>query len=193
MQNRLRSAAGLFSVAIAGTAVLAGCGGGVDSGGLSVADRNAAQAAMLALQGSNISMQLSQQTAVAGLAPAACRVHLVSRKPKTFKVFVFWAPYVGPSSYTWIDMTLVKDPRQDKFHLGTAGAIAGGGLQLPGGRIVAPALQDYELPLKKEYGNQYAKVIENVMMAHAPAHVFSKPGAPCQVLMNGLMRLLPNP
>jgi hypothetical protein len=77
--------------------------GGADSGGFSAADRNAAQTAMNSLQTSNIPTQLINLSATAGLAPAACQVHLVSTKPHTFKVYVFWIPYVGPQSYSWLD------------------------------------------------------------------------------------------
>jgi hypothetical protein len=181
----------LAVVAIASAAALAGCGGGVDSGGLTAGDRSAAQAAMDALQTSNIPAQLVDLTATAGLAPAACQVHLESKDPSTFKVYVFWIPYIGPQSYSWLDMTITKDASLDKFHLGTAASVLPGGDQLPGGAAVAPAMPDYDTPLS-QYGPQQAKVNERVLMAHA-GNVFTKPEAKCQVLMNGYLRLMPNP
>ena len=100
--------------------MLAGCGEGVDSGGLTANDRNAAQAAMDALQASNISRQLVTLSNTAGRAPAACRVRLESKNPATFEVYVFWVPYIGPLSYTWLNMRIEKNVAEDKFHLGSA-------------------------------------------------------------------------
>ena len=92
---------------VACMAVLAGCGG-KDSGGLTVEDRNAAQLAMNALQTSNIPTVILNLTSTAGLVPATCRVRLESRDPHTFKVYLFWIPYVGPSAYSWLDMTITR-------------------------------------------------------------------------------------
>ncbi len=77
--------------AIAGMLVLAtaACGGArVDSGGLSSGDRGAAQAALDALHGSNIPLQLVAISQSVQEAPAACRVHLVSEQPRTFHVYL---------------------------------------------------------------------------------------------------------
>jgi hypothetical protein len=181
----------LCSVTIASAAViLSGCGSGVDSGGLTSSDRAAAKAALDALRPSNIPKQLVDITSTAGRAPAACRVHLISRKAGTFKVYVFWIPYIGPQSYTWLTMTVAKDSSRDDFDLGTAPTVLPGGVQLPGGKTVAPPLVDYDTPLS-QYGPRQAKINQRVLMSHAGT-VFTKPGANCQVLMNGYLRLVPN-
>lgn len=185
-------AARLTLIGIVAATALAGCGSaGVDSGGLTAGDRNAAQAAMDALQTSNIPIQLVDLTATAGLPPAACRVRLESRSPSTFKVYVFWIPYIGPQSYSWLDMTITEDAARDKFHLGAAPAVLPSGNQLANGSIVAPPLADYDTPLSK-YGRRQVKINSQVLRAHA-GDVFSKPGARCQVLNNGYLRLVPNP
>jgi hypothetical protein len=154
-----------------GSAALSGCGGGGrDSGGLTAAERNDAQAAMNALQNSNIPLQLVGLTTVAGLAPAACRVHLSSRDPNTFKVYVFWVPFQRTRPYSWLEMTITKDPGRDAFHLGTA------------------------LPVNPSTAGKraQARIDRSVISAHA-GDTFRKPGADCQVLMNGNLRLVPNP
>jgi len=157
---------------VAGMVGLAACGSAaVDSGGLTAADRNAAQTAMNALQGSNIPIQLVGLTTVAGLAPAACRIHLVASKPSMFKVYVFWIPYVRSRPYTWLDMTITKDAARDTFHLGTAEPVNHGAAQRD--------------------GSQRTAVDNHAIVVHG-GDSFSKPGANCQVLMNGFLRVLPN-
>src|SRR5581483_11874653 len=99
---------------------LVACGASVDSGGMTAGDRRAAQLAMNALQHSNISIQLVGLTTVAGRAPAACRVHVLSRKEQRFGVYVFWVPYDEARPYTWFSMTITQDPAEDTFHVGTA-------------------------------------------------------------------------
>jgi hypothetical protein len=178
----------LALVAVASVALLTGCG--TDSGGLTIEDRNAAQLAMNALQGSNIPTVILNLTSTAGQIPETCRVHLESRDPHAFKVYIFWIPYIGPAGYTWLDMTITKDPTQDKFKQGSAPSELEGGAGL-GGRGVAP-LADYDHPLKFTLGSRYKSVTQGVLKANAPANVFSKPGAWCQVMKNGGLRLLPN-
>jgi hypothetical protein len=183
----------LALLAIASAAILAGCGGGgADSGGLTPAERNAAQAAMDALQGSNIPTQILSLTSTAGQVPAACRVHLASNKPMAFKVYLFWIPYVGPSSYSWLDMTITKDASQDTFHFASDPSILPGGIGLGGNVAPVAGYQGYDHPLTYSLGSSYKRITQGVLKAHA-GNVFSKPGAPCQVLMNGLLRMLPNP
>ena len=183
-------AARLGLAGLAGAVALAGCGGGVDSGGLSAGDRKAAQAAMDGLQGSNITTQLVSLSTTAGRVPAACRVHLESRDPLTFKVYVFWIPFIGPQAYTWLQMTLTKNVSEDRFHLGTAEAVSPSGVQLANGEIVAPSASNYD-PLSMG-GKRQEQRNRRALKAHA-GDVFSKPGANCQVLMNGYLRLVPNP
>jgi hypothetical protein len=177
-------------VAVGAAAILAGCGDSKDSGGMKISDRNAAQVAFNSLQTSNIPTVILNLVSTAGQIPAQCQVHLVSNNPATFKVYMFWVPYIGPSSYSWLDMTITKNSSQDKFHLGTQQAVAPGGLGV-GGLVPEPAgYVDYDLPLAKLSGQ--AAVNKKVMQQH-DGDIFSKPTAPCQVLKNGFLRLLPNP
>ena len=168
--DRLRASGGPLrflplACALGVVVALAGCGGtSVDAGGLSSSDRSAAQDALNALQGSNIATQLIDLTATAGLAPAACRVHLQSRNPLAFKVYVFWIPYIGPQSYSWLTMTVTKDATRDQFHLGTAPAeLAGGTGSI--GPTTGPVSPDYD-PLSA-FGHRQNVINRHVMMAHA--------------------------
>jgi hypothetical protein len=170
--------------------LLAGCGGdAVDSGGLTAGDRKAAQTAMDALQKSNVAIQLVNITDTVQSVPAACRVHLTSNEPRTFKVYVFWVPWLGSQPYTWLDMTLTKDVTKDAFHLGTAKPVLPGGRLDPNGRDVNPWTVD--TTLLSRYGPAQARKNREVLRARG-GDVFSKPGAGCQVLRNGSLRLLPN-
>jgi len=184
-----RVTAALFAVACA--SLLAGCGGGgVDSGGLSGGDRGAARAALDGLSNTNISRQLVDITETVQNVPSACRVHLVSRDPHTFRVYVFWVPWLGSQSYTWLDLTITKDPSQGRFHMGTAKPVLPGGRLSPDGRSINPFSLDTTLLTR--YGPAQARKNHEVLLAHA-GNVFSKPTARCQVLMNGNLRLVPNP
>ena len=165
-----RRALAVALLALVGGAALSGCGSGRDSGGLTAGERRDAQAAMNALEHSNIPLQLVGLTTVAGLAPAACRVHLSSRDPSTFKVYVFWVPIQRTRPYSWLEMTITKDPGRDAFHLGTA---------LP----ISPST----------VGKRAQEMIDRRVISAHGGDTFTKPGADCQVLMNGNLRLVPNP
>ena len=120
----------LLIVTAAGVLALAGCASdAADSGGLTARERKTAQSAMDALQNSNISFQLVTITRWVQSVPAACRIRLVSRNPSTFKVYVFWIPWLAAAPYVWLNMNLTNDPRTSTFHLGTAQPV------LPGGRL----------------------------------------------------------
>lgn len=174
----------------AGVAALAGCGGGAaDSGGLTAGDRKDAQAALDALRNTNIPIQLVNITDTLQSVPAACRVRLVSKEPSTFKVYVFWTPWLGSEPYTWLDMTFTKDVSRGRFQLGTDKPVLPGGRLDPTGRYVNP--RSVDMTILSRYGPQQARKNREVLRAHA-GNVFSKPGAMCQVLTNGDLRLLPN-
>lgn len=188
--RKIARASVLALVALIGAAVLAGCGNGaVDSGGLTAGDRNAAQAALNALQHSSIPHTLVNMTFASRLPPAACQVHLESRSPTTFEVYLFWVPFIG-SSYTWMDMSLTSATARDTFHIGSAVAALPGGKLASNGRYILPKSRDFDTPLSA-FGAAQAKRNKVVLMAHA-GDVFSKPGSKCQVLSNGYLRLVPS-
>ena len=119
-RRTLGKRARLLIVTAAGVLALAGCGSdAVDSGGLTARDRKAAQSAMDTLQNSNISLQLVTITQWVQNVPAACRIRLVSRNPSTYKVYVFWVPWLAAEPYVWLNMKVTDDPRTSTFHLGT--------------------------------------------------------------------------
>jgi hypothetical protein len=170
---------------------LAGCASdGVDSGGLTAHDRTATQSAMDELQNSNISLQLVTITRWVQNVPAACRIHLVSRNPNTYKVYVFWIPYLAAEPYVWLKMKVTNNPRTSTFHLGTSEPVL-----LPGGRLSANGRtvnpRSVDTTLLSRYGSQQARKSHKTLVAHG-GDVFAKPGAMCQLLTNGSLRLLPN-
>jgi hypothetical protein len=181
----------LLIVVAAGVFALAGCGGNaVDSGGLNAGDREAAQSALDSLQKSNISFQLVAITKWVQRVPAACRVRLVSRNPSTVKVYVFWIPYLAVEPYAWLNMKVTNDPRTSTFHLGTSEPVL-----LPGGRLSANGRavnpRSVDTTILSRYGPQQARKSRKLLLTRG-GDVFAKPGARCQVLANGSLRLLPN-
>jgi hypothetical protein len=182
----------LIAVALGVLALaLAGCGSDtVDSGGLTAHDRAAAQSAMDELQSSNISLQLVSITSWVQNIPAACRIHLVSRNPNTYELYVFWIPYLAAEPYVWINMKVTKDPRASTFHLGTSDPVL-----LPGGRLSSDGRSvnplSVDTTVLSRYGAEQAKKSHATLLAHG-GDVFAKPSATCQVLRNGSLRLVPS-
>ena len=181
----------LLIVIAAGVLALAGCGSdAVDSGGLTARERRAAQSAMDGLQNSNISLQLVTITRWVQTVPAACRIRLVSRNPSTYKVYVFWIPYLAAEPYVWLNMKVTDDPRTSTFHMGTSEPVLlPGGRLSQNGRTVNP--RSIDTTLLSRYGAQQAKKSQKLLVAHG-GDVFAKPGAMCQLLQNGSLRLLPS-
>jgi len=178
----------LLISAAAGVLVLAGCGGSSkDSGGLTAHDRNAAQSALNRLQNSNISFQLVSISKWVQGTPAACRVHLVNAN--TFKVYVFWVPWLEAEPYVWLNMNVTNDPRTSSFHLGTSETVLPSGRVSRNGQTIAPGSID--TTLLSQGGAAQAAKGRHILKAHA-GDVFTNPGARCQVLQNGALRLLPN-
>lgn len=142
------------------------------------------------LQSSNISLQLVTITRWVQNVPAACRIHLLSRNPNTYRVYVFWIPWLAAEPYVWLDMKVTNDPRTSTFHLGTSEPVL-----LPGGRLSANGRtvnpRSVDTTLLSRYGAQQARKSQKTLIAHG-GDVFTKPGARCQVLMNGSLTLLPN-
>ena len=180
----------LLIVTASGLLALAGCASdAVDSGGLTARERKTAQTAVDSMQNSNISLQLVAITRWVQSVPAACRVRLASRNPSTFKVYVFWIPWLAAAPYVWLNMRLTDDPRTSTFHLGTAQPVLPGGRLNRDGRSVNRASVD--TTLLSRYGPEQARKGRQLLVAHG-GDVFAKPGARCQVLQNGSIRLLPN-
>jgi hypothetical protein len=179
----------LLIVTAAGVLALAACGSdAADSGGLTAGERKSAQTAVDSLQNSNISLQLVTITQWVQSVPAACRVRLASRDPDTYKVYVFWIPWLAAAPYVWLNMKLTDDPKTSTFHLGTAQPVLPGGRLNPDGRTVNRASVD--TTLLSRYGPEQARKSRQIMVAHG-GDVFAKPSSRCQVLRNGSIRLLP--
>ena len=186
----LRARASVVIVAAAGVLALAGCtNDGVDPGGLSSPERKSAQSALDSLQDSNISTQLVTITRWVQSPPAACRVRLVANDPSTFKVYVFWIPWLAAAPYVWLDMNVTDDPQTSTFHFGTAQPVLPGGRLNRDGRTINRASVD--TTLLSRYGPQQAKKTRQFLRAKG-GDVFAKPGAQCQLLTNGSLRLLPS-
>ena len=179
----------LLIVASVGVLALAGCtSDGVDSGGLTSSDRKAAQTALDTLQDSNISRQLVTITRWVQSTPAACRVRRVSTEPGTYKVYVFWVPWLAAAPYVWLNMKVTDDPKTSTFLLDSAQPV------LPGGRLNRDGqtinLGSVDTTLLSRYGAPQAKKGRQLLIAKG-GDVFAKPGAKCQLLKNGSLRLLP--
>jgi len=180
----------LLVVVAAGVLALSGCANdGVDSGGLTAGERDAAQSAVDGLQNSNISLQLVNISRWVQSAPAACRVRLMSRNPSTYKVYVFWIPWLAAAPYVWLNMNVTDNPRTSTFRLGTAQPVLPGGRLKRDGRSVNRATVD--TTLLSRYGPEQAKKSRQILLAHG-GDVFAKPSARCQLLQNGSLRLLPS-
>ena len=195
--HALGERARLLVVAAAGVLALAGCGshgggsakGVVDSGGLTAQDRQAAQRVLDGLQNSNISFQLVSITRWVQRVPAVCRVHLSSRSSTKLEVYVFWIPWLAAEPYAWLNMNVGTDPRKGAFHLGTVEPVLSGGRLKRNGRSISPGSID--TTLLSRYGPRQARKGRQILAAHA-GDVFAEPGARCQVLKNGSLRLLPS-
>lgn len=193
----LRKRARLLIVIAAGVLALAGCAsshavaaqGAVDSGGLTANERQAAQSALDSLQNSNISFQLVSITKWVQSVPAACRIRLESQNPTTFKVYVFWIPWLAAEPYVWLNMHVTNDPRTSTFTLGDVEPVLSGGRLERNGRKISPGSID--TTVLSRYGPQQARKGRQILVANG-GDVFAKPGAKCQVLENGSLRLVPN-
>jgi hypothetical protein len=191
VSGRVRRAAlagaGLLALALA----LAGCGGGgKDSGGLTAHDRKAAQTAVDGLRGSNIAYQMVTITRWVQNPPSACRIHLASRNPDTYAVYVFWTPYLAAEPYVWLNMKLTGDPKTSSFQMGTSEPVL-----LPGGKLSANGQKvnplSVDTTLLSRYGPKQVEKTRKTLRAHG-GDAFAKPGAGCQLLTNGSLRLVPN-
>jgi hypothetical protein len=150
---------------VASAVALAGCGSAkADRDGFTAGDRKAAQAALDTLRQTSIPVALVSFTATARTAPAVCRIHLNSTTPRTFKLFLFWEPFINPevtkeaikATYTWFDATIGQQVLQDTFSLGHA----------------KPHVSKAQV-LKEHVGS-----------------AFAKPSKRCQVLANGYLSLV---
>jgi hypothetical protein len=121
------SIGGVIFVAIASSAVLAGCGESsqVDQGGFTANERKAAQRVLDSLRVTSIPTALVTLTHTAQSAPSVCRVHLESKNPRTFTLFVFWTPFnVEDAPYTWLAARLREHVLEDSIHVGHSDANA---------------------------------------------------------------------
>jgi hypothetical protein len=167
---------------------IAGCGSdGPDSGGLTGGERASAQKAVDAIQNSNISSQLVTITRWVQATPAACRIRRVSESPSTYRVYLFWIPWLAAAPYVWVDMHLTDDPKTRTFHLGTAQPVLPGGRLNRDGRTINRASVDSTL--LSRYGAEQAKKSQEILRARGGT-VFEKPGATCQLLANGSLRVV---
>jgi hypothetical protein len=188
--SSLGERARILIVVALGALALAGCGSGAsNSGGFTAHERTAAQSIVDDLHGSNISLQLVAISRWVQNHPAACRIGLESRNPDTYEIYVFWIPYLAAEPYVWLNMKVTADPKTSTFHLGTSDPVL-----LPGGRLSADGRSvnplSVDTTLLSRYGAQQAKKSRQTLVAHG-GDVFAKPGASCQLLTNGSLRLLP--
>lgn len=189
MRTTLRLLLAGAAVTLAAVA-LAGCGGGSgkDATGYTASERQAAQAALDKLQGSNIALQLTTMTAWTQNVPSACQVRRLPGDPAAYEVYVFWIPWLAAEPYVWLNMKLTGDPKTSTARLGTAEPILPGGRLNPDGRTIRPGSAD--TTLLERYGEEQARKSQELLREHA-GDAFTPPSAKCQVLRNGALRLLP--
>lgn len=143
---------------------------------------------MSALDGSNIPALVLEISGDVQEVPAACRVHMTSDNSHSFGVYLFWVPWLAGEDYTWLNMTLAKDRSNDRFHYGSAHPVLPGGQLSANGRSVVSWSVD--TTLLSQYGPQQAHKNHAELVAHA-GNAFDNPGAGCEVLANGDLRLAP--
>jgi hypothetical protein len=102
----------LFAVPVIVSLLLTACGSrGVDAGGFTASDRKAAQSGLDTLQSTSVSTMIVQLSATNQI-PAVCLVHLESRDPQTFRVFIAWEPRGNfkqadtGNNYSWLTILL---------------------------------------------------------------------------------------
>lgn len=157
---------------------------------LSAEQVNDAQEAVDSLQDSNISTQLvTITTRWVQSRPAACRVALESESPRAYEVYLFWVPWLAAEPYIWLTMNVTGDPATSSFHLGTSQPVLPGGKLQSNGRTVNRLSVD--TTLLSRYGPDQVRKGHEILLAHA-GDVFAKPGAACEVLKNGSLRLVPS-
>jgi hypothetical protein len=158
----------------------------VAAGGLTAAQRRAAQAVLDKLQDSNISEQVVALSRFVQEPPATCRIRRVS--PSAYRVYVFWIPWLAANPYVWLKMTVTDDPATNAFRLGTAQPVLPGGRLKANGRAVNR--RSVDTTLLSRYGPEQAKKSRQMMVSQG-GDAFGKGSAVCQVLKNGALRLAP--
>jgi hypothetical protein len=140
----------LALIAVVGASALAGCGGSsVDRDGFTAGDRKLAQERLDELHQTSIPGALLEITSTVRRIPEVCRIHVASAnaKPKTFRLFLFWAPndpLDKSATYTWFEATLREASALDTFHIGYAAQ------QLPKAQVLkAHAGGAFSKPTKK--------------------------------------------
>jgi hypothetical protein len=169
--------------------IVPGATGAASAGGLSASEREDAQRVLDTLQDSNISFQLVSITRWLQSVPTACRVRRVSEDPSTYAVYLFWTPWLAANPYVWLNMTVGDDPRKGTYELGAAQPVLPGGRLKPNGRSVNR--RSVDTTLLSRYGPEQAKAGRKLLVAHG-GDVFAGPGATCQVLTNGSLKLVPS-
>ena len=110
------------ALAAAAMLALAGCGSSkTDAGGFTKSDRLDAQRALDTLEYTSIPsavLQISDESHV----PNSCTVHLQSKSPTTFRVFLTWIPrntdIANGDSYTWLEAIVSPTGEKPVFHMG---------------------------------------------------------------------------
>ena len=159
------------------------------AGGLSSSQRADAQAVLDALQGSNIALQITTVTTWVQNLPSTCRVRVAAEEPRSYDVYLFWTPWLAAQPYVWLTMRIpAGEPAKGDYSLGTADPVLPGGKLNADGRTINPASVD--TTLLSRYGAEQAAKGKALMLEHA-GDALKEPGAGCQVLKNGGLRLLP--
>jgi hypothetical protein len=117
----------LGAAASIGAAALAGCGSSeVDQGGFTASDRDAAAKVLGFLARTSVYTAARNMTLTQGALPTDCVVHIQSRKPLTFRVFMSWKStrplakvQAQARAYSWIDAVMGSAGVKSDYKLGS--------------------------------------------------------------------------
>jgi hypothetical protein len=133
---------------VASAALLSACGGGrgVDAGGFSAGDRKAARAVLTLLAQTAVYVTATETSYTEGFPPTACAVHIETRKPLTFKVFMSWVPPRGTNrTYSWLQAVIAPEGLKQAYSLHFGNEIS-------------------ERDLQAHYGSAFAKPVEKCLV-----------------------------
>jgi hypothetical protein len=125
-------------IVVASSAVaVAGCGGGAtDEGGFTRNDRDAAAKVLGLLARTSVYTAASKMSLTQGGPPTDCFVHIQTRKPLTFRVFMTWVSARPISeveaqarAYSWIEAVMGPRGLKQDYTLRSGNEVTAAGLR----------------------------------------------------------------
>jgi hypothetical protein len=140
-------------VAVFGAAALAGCGtGGTDKGGFTAGDRDAAAKVLGLLARTSVYTAARTMSLTQGSPPTECLVHIQTRKPLTFRVFMSWVSQRPPGkvnaqarAYSWLEAVMGPQGLKQDYTLRSGNEVT-------------------EQALKAQYGDVLSKPVDKCLV-----------------------------